>query len=105
MDHVSKDPSETQVDCHSIPTQTLHVHPTKIPTKLDTNALSLLSNGLVDNVDVALDSTTSEGGREGDVLPTHCERSLDALCRKRVSVRIRVITLNGTHAPSDPWRC
>lgn len=39
------------------------------------------SHSRVDDVDVALGRTTSEGGREGDVLTADRERSLDALCR------------------------
>lgn len=48
------------------------------PTQRDRSALSRS----VDDVDVALRRTTSEGGREGNVLAADGERGLDALCRK-----------------------
>lgn len=51
------------------------------PTQRDRSALSRS----VDDVDVALRRTTSEGGREGNVLAANGERGLDALCTNHLS--------------------
>lgn len=55
------------------------------PTQRDRSALSRS----VDDVDIALCCTTSEGGREGDVLAADGERGLDALCTNYLSAHPR----------------